>query len=53
MKKIIVTIIFGLVLALSTSETQAHPGNIDPSGCHTCYTNCPSWGLAYGEYHCH
>jgi len=31
----------------------AHPGNTDASGCHTCRTNCPSWGLDYGEYHCH
>lgn len=31
----------------------AHPGNTDTSGCHTCRTNCPSWGLSYGEYHCH
>ena len=31
----------------------AHPGNTDSSGCHTCRTNCPDWGLYYGEYHCH
>lgn len=31
----------------------SHPGNTDSSGCHTCRTNCPSWGLSYGEYHCH
>lgn len=31
----------------------AHPGNTDSSGCHTCRTNCPSWGLDTGEYHCH
>ena len=31
----------------------AHPGRTDSSGCHTCRTNCPSWGLSYGEYHCH
>ncbi len=33
--------------------TFAHPGRTDSSGCHTCRTNCPSWGLSYGEYHCH
>jgi hypothetical protein len=33
--------------------STAHPGNTDSSGCHTCRTNCPSWGLSYGEYHCH
>lgn len=32
---------------------QAHPGRTDSSGCHTCKTNCPSYGLDYGEYHCH
>lgn len=31
----------------------AHPGNTDSFGCHTCRTNCPSWGRYYGEYHCH
>ncbi len=31
----------------------AHPGRTDSSGCHTCRTNCPSWGLSYNEYHCH
>ncbi|HRH25897.1 MAG TPA: YHYH domain-containing protein [Candidatus Paceibacterota bacterium] len=32
---------------------NAHPGNTDTAGCHTCKTNCPNWGLSYGEYHCH
>lgn len=32
---------------------SAHPGGTDSSGCHTCRTNCPDWGLSYGEYHCH
>lgn len=31
----------------------AHPGRTDAYGCHTCKTNCPNWGLSYGEYHCH
>lgn len=31
----------------------AHPGRTDSLGCHTCKTNCPNWGLTYGEYHCH
>ena len=33
--------------------TFAHSGRTDSSGCHTCKTNCPNWGLDYGEYHCH
>src|SRR3989344_4784217 len=32
---------------------SAHPGRTDSYGCHTCRTNCSSWGLSYGEYHCH
>lgn len=31
----------------------AHPGGTDSLGCHTCRTNCSSWGLFSGEYHCH
>ena len=41
-------------LALATpDQAQAHPGNTDAYGGHTCRTNCPSWGLSYGEYHFH
>lgn len=32
---------------------SAHSGGTDAYGCHTCRTNCPSYGLSYGEYHCH
>ncbi len=32
---------------------SAHPGRTDAYGCHTCRTNCSSWGLSSGEYHCH
>lgn len=35
------------------SISFAHPGRTDSSGCHTCRTNCASWGLSTGEYHCH
>jgi len=44
------------VIAFSISfgpTAFAHPGRTDSSGCHTCRTNCPNWGLSYGEYHCH
>ncbi len=49
------TILFlGLgMLLLSPAFASAHPGNTDSSGCHTCRTNCPKWGLSTGEYHCH
>lgn len=48
--------ISGLILAfvlLIPSLVLAHPGRTDSSGCHTCRTNCTSWGLSTGEYHCH
>lgn len=35
------------------SKVYAHPGRTDSSGGHTCRTNCPRWGLEYGEYHYH
>lgn len=41
------------LLLQGVDNTYAHPGNTDSSGCHTCRTNCPSWGLDTGEYHCH
>lgn len=41
---------FFMILPFTAS---AHPGNTDSSGCHTCRTNCPRWGLSSGEYHCH
>ncbi len=41
------------VLFLFPNYAFSHPGNTDTYGCHTCRTNCPSWGLSYGEYHCH
>lgn len=34
-------------------SVSAHPGGTDSLGCHTCRTNCPYWGLRYGQYHCH
>lgn len=42
-----------LLLLVFSMESNAHPGRTDAYGCHTCKTNCPKWGLTYGEYHCH
>lgn len=42
-----------LILMLSEQVVAAHPGRTDAAGCHTCRTNCPKWGLDFGEYHCH
>jgi hypothetical protein len=41
------------VLCILPSVALAHPGRTDSAGCHTCRTNCASWGLSTGEYHCH
>lgn len=51
MKKIIFTLI--IITLTIPSVSFAHPGRTDSSGCHTCRTNCSSWGLSTGEYHCH
>lgn len=55
MKKILLGIMFITFLGgiLTFSFASAHPGNTDKKGCHTCKTNCPKWGLKYGQYHCH
>ena len=31
----------------------AHPGRTASDGCHYCRTNCDSWGVPWGERHCH
>jgi hypothetical protein len=51
-KKYLAIIIFFFV-SFGPTAAFAHPGRTDSSGCHTCRTNCPNWGLSYGEYHCH
>ncbi len=42
-----------LALFLLAPFTYAHPGRTDKKGGHTCRTNCPKWGLKYGQYHYH
>lgn len=42
-----------LIIFLIPLISFAHSGRTDSAGCHTCRTNCPSYGLSYGEYHCH
>lgn len=41
------------ILLFTPALVFAHPGRTDSSGCHMCRTNCASWGLSSGEYHCH
>ena len=52
--KICLLLLMVSILSFSMiSPAFAHPGRTDASGCHTCRTNCASWGLSTGEYHCH
>lgn len=53
MKKLNVLYFICIMFFISPSMVFAHPGRTDSNGCHTCKTNCPSWGLNYNEYHCH
>lgn len=49
----VLTAIAILTVLAAPGIASAHPGRTDVYGCHTCKTNCPKWGLSYGEYHCH
>lgn len=42
-----------LVLALSSTLAQAHPGRTANDGCHYCRTNCSAWGVPKNQRHCH
>lgn len=42
-----------LMIFLYPYFLYAHHGGTDAYGCHTCRTNCASWGLYTGQYHCH
>lgn len=53
MKKNKVIFIIYIVFLVIPIYVYAHPGRTDSSGCHACKTNCASWGLNQGEYHCH
>ena len=53
MRKIVGCLVVFVCFVLFTGPVMAHPGRTDSSGCHTCRTNCASWGLRNGEYHCH
>jgi hypothetical protein len=50
---ILLVVVVVLSVSFGPTVTFAHPGGTDSSGCHTCRTNCPNWGLSFGEYHCH
>ncbi len=53
MKKRRKIIILLVTILLINENAFAHPGRTDGNGCHTCRTNCESWGLRKNEYHCH
>jgi len=42
-----------LVPILLAQVAIAHPGRTASDGCHYCRTNCSSWGVPWGERHCH
>lgn len=48
-----ICLIFTLILFIFASPANAHPGDTDSNGGHTCRTNCEDYGLQYGEYHYH
>ncbi len=50
---ILLIVIVAFSVSFAPTVAIAHPGRTDSVGCHTCRTNCPNWGLSYGEYHCH
>lgn len=52
---LVVATCLGIALSIGPGgePVSAHPGGTDSSGCHVCRTNCPSWGLQTGQYHCH
>jgi hypothetical protein len=50
---ILLVVVVALSFSFGPAVTFSHPGRTDSSGCYTCRTNCPNWGLSYGEYHCH
>lgn len=50
---IVLIAIIAFSVSFGPTVAFAHPGRTDSFGCHTCRTNCPKWGLSYGEYHCH
>lgn len=53
LKVSLITIVIITGFSIEPVVVLAHPGRTDSSGCHTCRTNCSSWGLSSGEYHCH
>lgn len=50
MKKVAVI----LALVFLPGTVNAHPGGLDGSSCHHCWTNCEEkYGIPSGSYHCH
>jgi hypothetical protein len=42
-----------MIALVGPGSAAAHPGRTDATGGHHCRTNCPAYGLAYGQYHHH
>jgi len=52
-KRVMLCAVFFMCLIIGIVPVMAHPGKTDSKGCHYCRSNCASWGLRNGEYHCH
>lgn len=54
MKKFTTTLLlFVFSFLILAKPASAHPGRTAADGCHYCRTNCDSWGVPWGERHCH
>lgn len=42
-----------ILLVVPPTSLSASPGGLDSRGGHHCWTNCASYGLYTGQYHCH
>ncbi len=43
----------GIFFLFMPTIVFGHPGNLDSSGGHYCWTNCAEWGYSEGQYHQH
>lgn len=48
-----VLLLWVVITFLTSQISYAHPGRKASDGCHECHTNCSSWGVPWGERHCH
>jgi hypothetical protein len=51
--RMIASILLSVAAVATSFPSFAHPGRTASDGCHYCRTNCGSWGVPYGQRHCH